>query len=121
MEVINPAEVKKIKEARELITNLQRQLWQTEQVLDDLSRATEIAQYSKQYEVVESFRDAAEDLLQNRLTIAERDQSDYKVTIVETTKEGWEKGKELTKDHKLKELKHNITSIHREEEEDSDK
>lgn len=118
MEVINPAEVKKIKEARALITDLQRQLWQTEQALDDLSRATEIAQYSKQYEVVESFRNAAEDLLQNRLTIAERDQSDYKVTIVETTKEGWEKGKELTKDHKLKELKHNITSIHREEEED---
>lgn len=115
MEVVNPAEIKKIKEARELITNLQRRLWLTEQTLDDLGRATEIAQFSKVYDVVESFRSAAEELLQDRLTVPEHDLSDYKVTIVETTKEGWEKGNDLTKDHKLKELKHNITSVHREE------
>lgn len=120
MEVIDPAEVKKIKQARELITTLQQRLWQTEQALDDLSRATEIAQYSKQYEVVESFRGAAEELLQERLTLPERDQSDFKVTIVETTKEGWEQGNELTKDHELEELKHNITSVHREGEKQKD-
>jgi hypothetical protein len=116
MEVIDPAKVKKIKEARELITTLQRQLWQTEQALDDLSRATEIAQYSRQYDVVESFRNAAEEILQGRLTLPDHDMSDYKITIVETTKEGWEQGKELTKDHDLKELKHDITSIIEEKE-----
>lgn len=117
MEVIDPASVKKIKEARELITTLQRQLWQTEQALDDLSRATEIAQYSKQYEVVESFRNAAEELLQGRLTIPENDMSDFKVTIVEATEEGLNQGIEATKDHKIKELKHEITTIQVEEKE----
>lgn len=117
MQVTDPAEVKKIKEARTLITELQKRLWQTEQALDDLSRATEIAQYSKNYDVVGSFRDAAEDLLKDRLSLPEHDLSDYKVTIVETTQEGWEQGKELTKDHDLKELKHNITTIMKEGEE----
>ena len=115
MQVIKVEEVKKIKEARELITTLQRQLWKTEHALDDLSRATEIAQYSKQYEVVDSFRVAAEEVLQDRLVIPEHDMSDYQVTVVETTKEGWEKGNDLTKDHKIDKLKHNITSVMREE------
>jgi hypothetical protein len=115
MLVINPAEIKKIKEARELLTQFQKRLWETEQALDDLSRATEIAQYSKQYEVVESFRNAAEDVLKDRLALPEHDMKDFKVTVVETTQEGWEQGNELTKDHKIKKLKHNITSVLKEE------
>jgi hypothetical protein len=111
MEIIKPAEIKKIKEARELLTKFQIRLWEVEQALDDLSRATEIAQYSRQYEVVESFRTKAEEVLEDRLTVLEKDMSDFKVTIVETTKEGWEQGNELTKDHKLDKRKHNITSV----------
>jgi hypothetical protein len=95
-------------------------LWDTEQALDDLSRATEIAQYSKQYELVDSFRNVAEEVLRDRLVVPEVDQDDYKVTIVETTEEGFEKGRELTKDHKLDKRKHNITSVIKEEEDKKD-
>ena len=68
MELINSAEVKRARDARKLIDTLQQKLWATEQALDDLSRACEIAQFSRNFEVTAAFRDAADKILETRLT-----------------------------------------------------
>ena len=81
MEIIDSKEIKKIKEARKLIDDMQKRIWQLEHSLADLSRATEIAQYSQQYNVVETYRVEAEELLQDRLTLPEGDQSNDPLKI----------------------------------------
>ena len=48
MEIRDPESIKKIKEARELVAELQRRLFQCEQALDDLARSAEIADITKQ-------------------------------------------------------------------------
>ena len=86
MEVVNSKEIKKIKEARKLIDDLQQRVWKLEHTLADLARATEIAQYSQQYNVVETYRVEAEELLEDRLTVTmpELDQQDpLKIRIYE--------------------------------------
>lgn len=67
MDAIKSAEVKTIKSARPIIDELQVRLMRAEDLLQDLSRAVEIAQYSGQYNLVEGFRQAAEEHLQDRL------------------------------------------------------
>jgi hypothetical protein len=81
MQVVNSEEIKKIKQARKLIDDQQQRIWQLESALDDLARATEIAQYSQQYHVVETYRQAAETLLQDRLTVPDFDQSNDPMKI----------------------------------------
>lgn len=83
MEVINPEDIKKLAKAREIITTLQSKLYHAENCLDDLSRAVEIAQFTKQYHVTEVFVGDAAKLLEDRLVIPERDQSDAKYTVIE--------------------------------------
>lgn len=84
MEIINPQEVKKIKEARQLIAELQTRLLANEQALDDLVRAVEIAEITKQFQVVNSFRAAGEALLQNRLVVpAIGENENLKIQIIE--------------------------------------
>lgn len=81
MEIIDSKEIKKIKEARKLIDDMQKRIWKLEHSLADLSRAAEIAQYSQQYNVVETYRVEAEELLQDRLTLSEEDQSNDPLKI----------------------------------------
>ena len=50
--------------------------------LEDLSRASEIAQYSGQLEVMGSFREAADALLATKIKQAEADPTEMKITIV---------------------------------------
>lgn len=85
MEVVNSKEIKKIKQARQLIDDLQQRAWKLEHALADLARATEIAQYSQQYNVVETYRAEAEELLQDRLTVAmpDAEQDPLKIRIYE--------------------------------------
>lgn len=83
MLVIDPAEIKKLKQARELITELQSRLYKAENCLDDLSRAVEIATFTKQFQVVDAFVRDAEGLLEDRLVLPEIEQGDQKYTIVE--------------------------------------
>lgn len=84
MQVIIPEDIKEIDEAQKIIKDLQVRLFAREQALDDLARAVEIAEVTKQYHLVTSFREAAEALLQDRLTLPEQDDSrDMKITIVE--------------------------------------
>lgn len=85
MEIINSQEIKKIKEARKLIDQQQDRIWRLENALADLARASEIAQYSQQYNVVETYRIEAEELLQDRLTVPEstHDHDPLKIRIYE--------------------------------------
>ena len=69
MELINPKEVKKITEARKIIDDLQVRLLAREQALDDLSRSVEIAEITKQFQLVTSFREAADEQLKNRVVV----------------------------------------------------
>jgi hypothetical protein len=83
MKMINPEEVKKVKDARVVISDLQRRLFETESLLDDLARSVEIAQYSRQYHLTETFVRQAEELLQDRLVMPEVEMPDLNLTIVE--------------------------------------
>ncbi len=84
MEPIDAKEIKKIAEARKIINDLQVRLLEREQVLDDLARAVEIAEYTKQFELVTGFRRAAEELLQDRIVMpAQGENVDMKIRIYE--------------------------------------
>lgn len=84
MELIDPAEIKKVTEARKIIADLQVRLLEREQALDDLARAVEIAEITHQFQLVSSFRQAAEGQLQNRIVMpAQGEHQDLKVRIYE--------------------------------------
>ena len=82
MEFVNPKDLKP-KAARELALKLQLRILKLENCLDDLSRSMEIAQYTKQYQVTETFVRDAEALLADRLVLPEANQSNTKFTLVE--------------------------------------
>lgn len=82
MEFQDPAKLKP-KAARQLALDLQRRIYKLENTLDDLARSVEIAQYSKQYQITETFIREATELLADRLTFPEIEQGDRKFTIVE--------------------------------------
>ena len=82
MEFQDPTKLKP-KAARELALNLQLRILKLENCLDDLSRSVEIAQYTKQYQVTETFVRDAEALLEDRLVLPELNQSNNKFTLVE--------------------------------------
>jgi hypothetical protein len=82
MQVIDSKEIKRLKNAREIVDNQQRRIWQLEMALDDLARACEIAQYSQQYHLTDAFRQAAAELLEDRLTIPEEENKTMKIQIV---------------------------------------
>jgi hypothetical protein len=85
MEIIDPAEVKGIKQARPLIDALQRRLYTCEERLDDLARAVEIAMVSGQYQLLLSFIQEAQVCLEDRLVYPEVPQEDLDrpITIIE--------------------------------------
>lgn len=82
MDIINTKELKKITEARKIIDTQQQRIWNLERALDDIARATEIAQYSGQYHVVETYRTEAEDLLKDRIVLPEIEQAEMKLSVV---------------------------------------
>jgi hypothetical protein len=82
MEFQDPTKLKP-KAARELALNLQLRILKLENCLDDLSRSVEIAQFTKQYQVTETFVRDAEALLEDRLVLPELNQSNNKFTLVE--------------------------------------
>ena len=112
MEFKNPKDLKP-KEARQLALDLQVRMLDIENCLDDLMRAVEIAQYTKQFNVTEVFIRDAEALLKDRIVVPEHDQSNNKFTIVEASEEGLEKGLDiLNQDPTIEKRKHGaITGI----------
>ena len=71
MKIIDPADVKKIKEARELVKDLQVRLIDCERRLDDIARCAEICMVTNQYHLLGSFVDAANEYLADRLDLIE--------------------------------------------------
>jgi hypothetical protein len=82
MQFQHPKDLKP-KAARELALKLQLRILKLENCLDDLSRSVEIAQFTKQYQVTETFIRDAESLLEDRLVLPEADQSNAKFTLIE--------------------------------------
>ena len=76
MEIIDPKSVTRIKAARELILDLQKRLFRCEQALDDLARSAEIAEITKQTHLMQSFVEAAQVCLEDRLTMPEVSEED---------------------------------------------
>ena len=89
MEIINPKDITKLKVAREVVLELQRRLFRCEQALDDLARSAEIADITKQTHLMQTFVDAAQVCLVDRLTMPEVAQEDLDrpVTIIEDDRE----------------------------------
>lgn len=84
MEIIDPKSIKKIIDARKIIADLQVRLITREQTLDDLARAVEIAEITKQFHLVTSFRQSAEEQLQDRVVVPTvGENTDMKVRIYE--------------------------------------
>lgn len=53
-----------------------------EMLLEDLSRAVEIAQISGQWAMVDGFRSTADEYLRGKIQIKQPDQGDLKITII---------------------------------------
>lgn len=83
MELIKTDSIKKIKDARKHIDDLQRRVFRLEYLLDDISRSVEIARFSRQYDVVDVYVREAQEILKDRIVLPEIDQSNTKYTIVE--------------------------------------
>lgn len=84
MKLIDPATVTELEAAQTTIAELQVRLLAREQCLDDIARAVEIAEITKQFQLVTSFREAAEEMLKERIEIeSEGDNQDLKVRIYE--------------------------------------
>jgi hypothetical protein len=82
MEFQDPTKLKP-KAARQLALDLQIRMLKLENTLDDLMRSVEIAQYTKQYNVTEVFVRDAEELLKERITLPELNQTDTKFKLIE--------------------------------------
>ena len=54
-----------------MIDDQQFRIFKLEQMLDDLCRSCEIAQYSQQYTITEIYRTEAEELLRDRIVLPE--------------------------------------------------
>lgn len=89
MEIIDPKDIKKIKDARAKINELQERLFKCEEKLDDLHRAVTIALESGQFNFIHSFLQDAWECLGDRLTLPEISQEllDRPVTIIEDDRE----------------------------------
>jgi len=82
--LVNPAEITELEKAQELIANLQSRLLAREQCLDDIARAVEIAEITRQFQLVTSFREAAEEMLKERIQVdTQGEDQDLKVRIFE--------------------------------------
>lgn len=83
MEALDPTTIESLEEAQKLIGKLQNRLYKAENCLDDLSRAMEIAQFTKQFHLTEVFMKDAAELLQDRITVPMPEQSDATYTVIE--------------------------------------
>ena len=82
MDFIDPKELKP-KAARQMVLDLQLRLLKVENCLDDIARAAEIAQFTRQYDVTNAFCNDAEELLKDRIVLPELEQGQTKYKIIE--------------------------------------
>lgn len=84
MEPINFDDVKASKKVKKLIAELQYRLLQTEDALEDIARAAEIAEVTGQVEMMSTFVKQANELLADRIVRPDSSiaADNYKMTIV---------------------------------------
>jgi len=70
-DIIDPSELKASKKIKGIIATQQQRIFKLEQLLDDLCRSCEIAQYSQQYTITETYRTEAEEMLRDRIVLPE--------------------------------------------------
>jgi len=70
-DIIDPNELKTSKKIKAIVAAQQQRIFKLEQMLDDLCRSCEIAQYSQQYTITETYRTEAEELLRDRIVLPE--------------------------------------------------
>lgn len=81
MNFIKPSDVIELTVAQEHILTLQKRIMDAENLLDDLARAVEIAQYTKQYQCTEVFVAQSLELLNDRLVMPDLDTTSDKMNI----------------------------------------
>ena len=82
MEFVNPKELKP-KAARQMVLDLQLRILKLENCLDDIARAAEIAQFTRQYDVTNAFCNDAQELLKERITLPELNKGETKFKLIE--------------------------------------
>lgn len=73
----------KLENAPETLEAAIERIMRLETALDDLARATEIAQFSKQYHLANTYIEEAEELLKDRIIVPEIEQGDFNLTVIE--------------------------------------
>ncbi len=74
--------VPKFLNAPEGIETAVQRIMELETVLEDLSRAVEIAMVSRQFDLVEGFRSRADELLLNKIVVEQPTNNEFKLTII---------------------------------------
>lgn len=84
MEPVNFDDIKASKKVKKLIAELQYRLLQTEDALEDIARAAEIAEVTGQVEMMSTFVSQANELLRDRIVRPDSSiaADNYKMTIV---------------------------------------
>jgi len=68
--------------APETVEDAIKRIMEVEMRLEDLSRAAEIAQITRQFEMLDSFKMAADDCLKTKIEIEQPSADGFKITIV---------------------------------------
>lgn len=89
MELIDVNEIKATKKVKQLILDLQIKLLSTEDALEDVARAAEIAEISGQFEVMNTFVRQANEVLADRIVRPDSSvkAGDYKMTVITNDEE----------------------------------
>jgi len=89
MELIDVNEIKATKKVKQLILDLQVKLLSTEDALEDMARAAEIAEISGQFEMMSTFVRQANEVLAERIVRPDTSvkAGDYKMTVITDDKE----------------------------------
>jgi hypothetical protein len=77
-----PAEVKFLNAPETLEAAIER-IMEVEMRLEDLARASEIASITRQFEMLDSFKMAADECLLTKITIEQPTAEDFKLTVIE--------------------------------------
>jgi hypothetical protein len=96
-----PAPAVQLNNAPETLEAAIQRIMEAEMRLEDLARACEIASITRQLEIVEAFKTAADEYLQNKITINQPDTGDIKLNVI-TGELDQDKIDELTKAEKEK-------------------
>lgn len=77
--------------APETLEDAIKRILQVEMLLEDLSRAAEIASITGQFNLVEGFRNSADEYLKGKIQIEQPDMGEFKITVITDDKTEKEK------------------------------